>query len=47
LANVTTVASFGVLSISEIPVLDAIGSTVAVGALSALAFSAMLARPRR
>jgi predicted exporter len=47
LANVTTVASFGVLSISQIPVLDAIGSTVAVGALSALAFSAMLARPRR
>jgi predicted exporter len=47
LANVTTVASFGVLSLSQIPVLDAIGSTVAVGALAALAFSAMLARPQR
>ena len=45
LANLTTVASFGVLAISEIPVLRAIGSTVALGAFAALLFSAMLARP--
>jgi predicted exporter len=45
LANATTVASFGVLAISEIPVLRAIGSTVALGAFAALAFAAMLSRP--
>ena len=39
LANVTTVASFGVLSLSSIPVLEAIGSTVAVGAFLTLIFS--------
>ena len=44
LANLTTVASFGVLAVSEIPILHAIGATVAVGAFCALAFSAMLAR---
>ena len=42
LANLTTVASFGVLALSDIPVLHAIGSTVALGALATLAFSAML-----
>jgi predicted exporter len=46
LANVTTVSSFGVLAISDIPVLHAIGSTVALGAAATLAFSAMLADPR-
>jgi predicted exporter len=46
LANVTTVASFGVLAISEIPVLHAMGSTVAIGALATLVFSAVLAGPR-
>jgi predicted exporter len=45
LANLTTVASFGALAISEIPVLRAIGSTVALGAFSSLLFAAMLARP--
>jgi predicted exporter len=45
LANATTVASFGVLALSTIPVLHAIGSTVAVGAAATLLFSAMLARP--
>jgi predicted exporter len=45
LANATTVAAFGVLAISEIPVLRAIGSTVALGAVASLLFSAMLARP--
>ena len=44
LANVTTVASFGVLSLSAIPVLNAIGSTAALGALCTLAFAAMLVR---
>ncbi len=43
LANATTVASFGILAASSIPVLHAIGATVAAGAFLALAFSAMLA----
>ena len=43
LANTTTVASFGVLSLSPIPVLHSIGSTVAVGAFITLLFAAMLA----
>ena len=42
LANATTVASFGVLALSQIPVLRAIGSTVALGALLALVFTAAL-----
>jgi predicted exporter len=45
LANVTTVASFGVLALSDIPVLRAMGSTVGLGAFAALVFSAMLSRP--
>ena len=45
LANVTTVAAFGVLAISEIPVLRAIGSTVALGTFSALVLAAMLSGP--
>jgi predicted exporter len=45
LANVTTVASFGILAWSDIPVLNAIGSTAAVGAFCTLAFAAMLSRP--
>jgi predicted exporter len=47
LANVTTVASFGILSQSSIPVLTAIGSTTAIGAFCALAFAAMLVRSDR
>jgi predicted exporter len=45
LANATTVASFGLLSLSAIPVLHAIGSTVAAGAFLTLVFSAALAAP--
>jgi predicted exporter len=41
LANATTVASFGVLALSSIPVLHAIGSTVALGALFTLLFAAI------
>ncbi len=37
LANLTTVASFGLLGTSSIPVLNAIGSTVALGAFLSLA----------
>ncbi|MGZ5073046.1 MAG: MMPL family transporter [Usitatibacter sp.] len=44
LANATTVASFGVLSLSSIPVLQSIGSTVAAGAFITLLFAAMLAQ---
>lgn len=43
-ANVTTVAGFGILSFSSIPVLHAIGSTVALGTFLSLAFAAALAR---
>jgi predicted exporter len=45
LANVTTVASFGVLALSDIPVLRAMGSTVSLGAFATLVLSAMLFRP--
>jgi predicted exporter len=41
LANLTTVASFGVLALSSIPVLRAMGSTVAVGAFITLLFAAI------
>lgn len=43
LANATTVAGFGVLASADVPVLRAIGLTVALGALLALAFSALQA----
>jgi predicted exporter len=43
-ANVATVVSFGILAFSTVPVLNALGSTVAPGALLALVFSAVLAR---
>ncbi len=39
-ANVSTVIGFGVLSLSSVPVLNAIGSTVALGAFLSLAFAA-------
>jgi predicted exporter len=42
-ANLTTVAGFGILAFSTVPVLQAIGSTVGPGAILALLFSAMLA----
>ena len=44
-ANLATVGSFGLLGLSKVPVLSAIGSTVAPGTLLALLFSAMLCRP--
>jgi predicted exporter len=45
LANLTTVLAFGVLGFSTVPVLAALGTTVAPGALLALLFSALLAAP--
>ena len=44
-ANLTTVTGFGVLATAELPVLQAIGITVAPGAALALVFSAALSRP--
>lgn len=41
-ANLTTVASFGLLGFSHVPILSAIGSTVGPGAFMALIFSAIL-----
>ena len=42
-ANLTTVAGFGLLAFSTVPVLQAIGITVGPGAILALVFSAILA----
>jgi predicted exporter len=42
-ANAATVVGFGVLASSSVPILAALGSTVAPGALLALVFSALLA----
>ena len=48
IANLATVIGFGLLSFSQVPVLEALGMTVAPGAFFALAFSALLApRPHR
>jgi predicted exporter len=44
IANLCTVMGFGVLACSSVPVLAALGRTVAPGALLALIFSALLAR---
>jgi predicted exporter len=44
LANLCTVLGFGLLSFSGVPVLEALGSTVAPGALLALLFAALLTR---
>jgi predicted exporter len=44
IANLATVISFGILAFSTVPVLTALGSTVAPGALLALVFSALLAQ---
>ena len=41
-ANLTTVAGFGLLAFSSVPVLKALGITVGPGAVLALVFSAML-----
>jgi len=47
IANASTVIGFGLLSFSQIPVLVALGTTVAPGAFLALLFAAILARPER
>ena len=46
-ANICTVIGFGLLSFSQVPVLEALGTTVAPGALLALLFAAVLIRARR
>ncbi len=43
IANAATVVGFGILATSSVPILAALGSTVAPGALLALVFSALLA----
>jgi predicted exporter len=43
-ANVSTLIGFGLLAFSSVPVLHAIGSTVGMGAILALVFSAILSR---
>ena len=43
-ANLTTVAGFGVLALSSVPVLQAMGITVGPGAVLVLVFSAIFAR---
>jgi predicted exporter len=43
IANFATVIGFGLLSFSQVPVLEALGMTVAPGAFLALLFSALLA----
>jgi predicted exporter len=45
IANASTVIGFGLLSFSQVPVLVALGTTVAPGAFLALLFAALLARP--
>ncbi|TDF65457.1 MMPL family transporter [Cupriavidus sp. L7L] len=45
LANLTTVSAFGLLALSSLPLLRAFGLTVGPGAILALWFSAILARP--
>lgn len=42
IANLATVIAFGLLSFSKVPVLEALGETVAPGTLLALVFSALL-----
>lgn len=44
IANLTTVGSFGLLGLSRVPVLSAIGITVGPGAFMALVFSAILSQ---
>jgi predicted exporter len=43
-ANITTMIGFGLLAFSKVPVLHDIGLTVGLGAILALAFSAVLGR---
>jgi predicted exporter len=44
-ANLCTVIGFGFLAFSQVPVLQALGATVAPGAFLALLFAAVLAGP--
>jgi predicted exporter len=44
-ANLTTVTGFGLLAFSSVPVMNAIGLTVGLGALLALLLSAVFSRP--
>jgi predicted exporter len=46
-ANLSTVAGFGVLGFSQVPVLQAIGATVGPGAVLALLYAAVFAGGRR
>jgi predicted exporter len=46
-ANLATVTAFGVLACASVPVLADLGATVALGALCALIFAALIARPLR
>ena len=46
IANLTTVMGFGILAFSTVPVLAALGMTVAPGTLLALLFSASLSSER-
>jgi len=45
LANLTTVAGFGLLAFSSVSLLQALGTTVGPGVILALAYSAIFARP--
>lgn len=47
LANLTTVIAFGTLAFSQLPILQAFGSTVAPGAFLALLLSAVFAAPEK
>jgi len=47
IANITTVAGFGLLAFSSVPVLHAIGVTVAPGAVLSLVFSAWWSRSNK
>lgn len=44
-ANLTTVAGFGLLAFSSVPILQAMGVTVAPGVILALIYAAIFARP--
>jgi predicted exporter len=44
LANLTTVAGFGLLAFSSVSLLQALGTTVGPGVILALAYSAIFAR---
>jgi len=47
LANLTTVAGFGLLAFSKVSILHAMGVTVAPGVILALVYAAIFARPSR